>query len=102
MSKDLLKHLLAVLFISMVSCQKATGVINLKKKMFLAKLKDAYFHGNEDFYSPQNAQRLKLNQLINEADRLLKSPSQTAHIESLSRQLNDLRKNWQLPLNEFK
>lgn len=71
------------------------GGIALRKALALAKLKDAYYHGTEDYFEPKNSQRITLHQMIKEAEDLLKQPSvNTNQSKHLAEKLETLRKNY--------
>ncbi len=72
--------------------QEDPGAVALRGELMLSKMKDAYFHGNEDLNSPQDNQRKEFVQAIKDAEDLLKTPNpDSTKAKELHNKLKDLR-----------
>lgn len=71
------------------------GNVALRKAMALAKLKEAYYHGTEDYFKPENAQRIALLNTIKQAENLLRQSSiNEAQADALAKKLENQRKGY--------
>lgn len=77
----------------------AYGIEALKAEVMLSKMKDAYFHGTEDFETPQSETRVRFTNAIKEAEALLaENAPDTARAALLYEKLHALRKAHTFPM----
>lgn len=73
------------------------GITVLRAEVALAKFKDVYFHGNEDYFRPEASERLQLLAIVGEAEKLIagKNPD-SGRAKALCRQIREKRKHYNL------
>ena len=59
--------------------REAPGTFALRVELLLSKLKDAYYHGTEDYFIPENPDRKKFVAAIQKAEKLLQNAQPDAH-----------------------
>lgn len=73
------------------------GITVLRAEVALAKFKDVYFHGNEDYFRPEASERLQLLTIVGEAERLLAGKNTDSdRAKALCRQIREKRKHYNL------
>lgn len=74
------------------------GSVTLRAEIALAKFKDAYYHGTEDYGIPVNPQRIEFVSAITEAEEFLKTNIKDEHrAKQLYEKLNQLRTSYTQP-----
>ena len=72
--------------------REAPGTFALRVELLLSKLKDAYYHGTEDYFIPENPDRKKFVAAIQKAEKLLQNAQPDAHAaRELYTELHELR-----------
>lgn len=72
----------------------ALGKVALRAEVGLAKLNDAYYHGDEDYFYPKNQQRILFLKTLKEAETFLeKNNFDEMYVEQLCKKLKTMRKN---------
>lgn len=72
-----------------------SGAVALRTEIGLAKLQDAYYHGEEDYFKAENPKRKELLRTIKQAENLLKqNPNNHSQAQDLYQKIKDLRKNY--------
>ena len=72
--------------------REALGTFALRVELLLSKLKDAYYHGTEDYFIPENPDRKKFVAAIQKAEKLLQNAQPDAHAaRELYTELHELR-----------
>ncbi|MGI5173261.1 hypothetical protein H0R92_06635 [Treponema sp. OMZ 840] len=67
----------------------------LRGELMLSKMKDAYYHGNEDYFTPQAENRKKFTETIKKAEKLVNQADVSDNeAENLYNILRDMRKNY--------
>ena len=72
--------------------REALGTFALRVELLLSKLKDAYYHGTEDYFIPENPDRRNFVTAIQKAEKLLQNAQPDAHAaRELYTELHELR-----------
>ena len=72
--------------------REAPGTFALRVELLLSKLKDAYYHGTEDYFIPENPDRRNFVTAIQKAEKLLQNAQPDAHAaRELYTELHELR-----------
>ena len=72
--------------------REALGTFALRVELLLSKLKDAYYHGTEDYFIPENPDRKKFVTAIQKAEKLLQNAQPDAQAaRELYTELHELR-----------
>lgn len=72
--------------------REAPGTFALRVELLLAKIKDAYYHGEEDYFIPENPDRKNFVTAIQKAEKLLQNAQPDAHAAGeLYKELRGLR-----------
>ena len=72
--------------------REALGTFALRVELLLSKLKDAYYHGTEDYFKTENTDRKKFVVAIHKAEKLLQNTPPDAHAaRELYTELHELR-----------
>ena len=75
-----------------IPCAEKPGLKALKVEVMLCKMKDAYYHGTEDYFTPESQERKDFIFAIRTAEALTASPAlNTAEAERLYNRLRLLR-----------
>lgn len=83
--------------------QKEFGVLALRAELVLAKLKDAYYHGTEDFLKAEDPRRVNFLKIIQETEKLLENKSPNANkARELYEKLHATRKSYSMPVTSRK
>ena len=59
--------------------REVPGTFALRVELLLSKLKDAYYHGTEDYFIPENPDRRNFVTAIQKAEKLLQNAQPDAH-----------------------
>ncbi|WP_329904870.1 transglutaminase domain-containing protein [Porphyromonas pogonae] len=79
--------------------KKDFGIVALRAEVALAKMKDAYYHGQEDYLVPKDPRRVEFVNTIKQAEKLLQSKSgNTSEATALCHKLRSIRKSYSMPL----
>ncbi len=77
-----------------------SGIVALKAELALSKLRDLYYHGEEDYFSPKDPRRVELTNAIKEGERLIETtPANHNQANALFQKLRALRKSYTIPLS---
>lgn len=72
--------------------QETPGIFALRVELLLSKIKDAYYHGEEDYFIPENPGRKSFVTAIQKAEKLLQNAPPDVHVASeLYTELHGLR-----------
>ena len=72
--------------------REAPGIFALRVELLLAKITDAYYHGAEDYFTPEHPDRKKFVTAIQKAEQLLQNTPPDAHaVRELYTELHGLR-----------
>ena len=72
--------------------REAPGIFTLRVELLLAKITDAYYHGAEDYFTPEHPDRKKFVIAIQKAEQLLQNTPPDAHAaRELYTELHGLR-----------
>ena len=72
--------------------REVPGTFALRTELLLSKITDAYYHGTEDYFIPENPDRKKFVTAIQKAEKLLQNVPPDAHAASeLYKELRGLR-----------
>ena len=72
--------------------REAPGTFALRVELLLAKITDAYYHGTEEYFIPENPDRKKIVTAIQTAEKLLQNAQPDAHAaRELYTELHGLR-----------
>ena len=72
--------------------REAPGTFALRVELLLSKLKDAYYHGTEDYFIPENPDRRNFVTAIQKVEKLLQNAQPDAHAaRELYTELHELR-----------
>lgn len=96
---DQLYHGMALKPTSDIPTRKTVGSVALRCQVALSKLKDAYYHGTEDYHKPIDPSRIAFVEAISEAEKFLKDKrTDENEADRLYKKLHQLYQNHTLPL----
>ena len=76
--------------------RKLGGGAALRSEIMFARMKDAYFHGTEDYFKPQNTERKKFLDEIQAAEDFVKTaPTDEEQVGALYKNLRKARTEYQ-------
>lgn len=82
---------------------KNYGSVSLRKEMALSRLKELYYHGDEDYFAPKNAQRIALKNALKQAeDFFYKKSNNEEEASALAKKLQTLRKAYTMAFSANK
>ena len=77
--------------------QEAPGTFALRVELLLSKMKNAYYHGTEDYFKTENIDRKNFVMAIEKAEKLLQNTPPDAHAaRELYTELHDLRTRYSM------